>query len=206
MPKNKKSPKGNTNKSLNIENYIVKIGKDLFSNLTIKKDAREAIHKILHCLTNKYVETLVTLVEHNNTKTIKGRDVQSATRILLKGQLAKHGVSEGTKAVTKTLNFQPIKGKLRVSSAEKAGIIIPPSRIESYLRNEVEEHRVGVRQTADSAVYLAAVLHYITAEIIELAKKKVVVDKNHNLKMSAECVHDAIREDNELMATLCSCL
>uniref|UniRef100_A0A4W3GJV9 Histone H2B n=1 Tax=Callorhinchus milii TaxID=7868 RepID=A0A4W3GJV9_CALMI len=34
-------------------------------------------------------------------QTISSREIQSAVRLLLPGELAKHAVSEGTKAVTK---------------------------------------------------------------------------------------------------------
>ena len=38
---------------------------------------------------------------YNKKKTISSREVQTAVRLLLPGELAKHAVSEGTKAVTK---------------------------------------------------------------------------------------------------------
>eukprot|EP00116_Pleurobrachia_bachei_P013425 sb/3473687/ len=41
------------------------------------------------------------LGHYNKRKTISSREVQTAVRLLLPGELAKHAVSEGTKAVTK---------------------------------------------------------------------------------------------------------
>jgi len=41
------------------------------------------------------------LVRHSNSKTLSSREVQTAVRLILPGELAKHAVSEGTKAVTK---------------------------------------------------------------------------------------------------------
>jgi histone H2B len=49
----------------------------------------------------------VRLGRYNKKKTLTSREVQTAVRLLLPGELAKHAVSEGTKAVTKysaTLN------------------------------------------------------------------------------------------------------
>jgi len=37
----------------------------------------------------------------NKKSTISSREIQTAVRLLLPGELAKHAVSEGTKAVTK---------------------------------------------------------------------------------------------------------
>ncbi len=41
------------------------------------------------------------LVRINKRNTLSSREVQTAVRLVLPGELAKHAVSEGTKAVTK---------------------------------------------------------------------------------------------------------
>ncbi|KAG7266853.1 hypothetical protein CRUP_027313 [Coryphaenoides rupestris] len=41
------------------------------------------------------------LAHYNKRSTITSREIQTAVRLLLPGELAKHAVSEGTKAVTK---------------------------------------------------------------------------------------------------------
>ncbi|XP_059739813.1 histone H2B type 1-A-like, partial [Bos taurus] len=41
------------------------------------------------------------LARYNKRSTITSREFQTAVRLLLPGELAKHAVSEGTKAVTK---------------------------------------------------------------------------------------------------------
>jgi histone H2B len=41
------------------------------------------------------------LVRQSKSGTLSSRDVQTAVRLVLPGELAKHAVSEGTKAVTK---------------------------------------------------------------------------------------------------------
>jgi histone H2B len=41
------------------------------------------------------------LTQYNKRSTITSREIQTAVRLLLPGELAKHAVSEGTKAVTK---------------------------------------------------------------------------------------------------------
>jgi len=40
------------------------------------------------------------LAQYNKRQTISSREIQTAVRLLLPGELAKHAVSEGTKAVT----------------------------------------------------------------------------------------------------------
>ena len=41
------------------------------------------------------------LTRYNKKATLSSREVQTAVRLVLPGELAKHAVSEGTKAVTK---------------------------------------------------------------------------------------------------------
>merc|ERR1719450_1076446 len=41
------------------------------------------------------------LVRYNKRHPLSSREVQTAVKLLLPGELAKHAVSEGTKAVTK---------------------------------------------------------------------------------------------------------
>ena len=42
-----------------------------------------------------------SLAHYNKRSTITSREIQTSVRLLLPGELAKHAVSEGTKAVTK---------------------------------------------------------------------------------------------------------
>merc|ERR1712066_90135 len=41
------------------------------------------------------------LCKYNKKDTLSSREIQTAVRLVLPGELAKHAVSEGTKAVTK---------------------------------------------------------------------------------------------------------
>jgi histone H2B len=43
----------------------------------------------------------VNIAKINNTKTLSAREIQTAARLLLPPELAKHAMSEGTKAVAK---------------------------------------------------------------------------------------------------------
>jgi histone H2B len=41
------------------------------------------------------------LAQYNKKSTLTSREIQTAVRLVLPGELSKHAVSEGTKAVTK---------------------------------------------------------------------------------------------------------
>ena len=51
------------------------------------------------------------LSHHTGRSTISSREIQTAVRLILPGELAKHAVSEGTKAVTKYTSSLPSKWK-----------------------------------------------------------------------------------------------
>lgn len=50
---------------------------------------------------DRLAEEAIRLARYNKKSTLTSREIQTATRLLLPGELAKHAVSEGTKAVTK---------------------------------------------------------------------------------------------------------
>ncbi|XP_032871145.1 histone H2B 1/2-like [Amblyraja radiata] len=55
-------------------------------------------------ITNSFVNDILEasrLAHYNKRATISSREIQTAVRLLLPGELAKHAVSEGTKAATK---------------------------------------------------------------------------------------------------------
>ena len=60
---------------------------------------------ILNSFVNDIFERVATeasrLASYNKKSTISSREIQTSVRLILPGELAKHAVSEGTKAVTK---------------------------------------------------------------------------------------------------------
>ena len=60
---------------------------------------------IMCCFINDVFEKISQessrLVKYNKKQTLASKEVQTAVRLLLPGELAKHAVSEGTKAVSR---------------------------------------------------------------------------------------------------------
>ena len=48
---------------------------------------------------------LSELASYSKKSTISSREIQTAVRLILPGELAKHAISEGTKSVTKVRTF-----------------------------------------------------------------------------------------------------
>ncbi|CAN8255738.1 unnamed protein product [Cochlearia groenlandica] len=82
--------------------------------------------------------------------------------------------------------------KKSVSKSAKAGLQFPVGRIARYLK----KGRYAIRYGAGSPVYLAAVLEYLAAEVLELAGNAARDNKKNRINPRHLCL--AIRNDEEL--------
>jgi len=136
---------------------------------------------IVNDLLKRIVQEAVVLTSYSGKNTITSREIQTAVRLVIPGELCKHAVSEGTKAVTK-LNSNP---------KEKAGLTIPIGRTLRILKQVSR-----MRSNKFAACYLAAVLEYLAAELLELSgnvsrdSKKVRIIPRH--------INISLRNDEEL--------
>ena len=83
-------------------------------------------------------------------------------------------------------------GKKGVSRSSKAGLQFPVGRIARFLKKGRYAARVG----SGAPVYLAAVLEYLTAEILELAGN--AARDNKKTRIIPRHVQLAVRNDEEL--------
>ncbi|XP_034084931.1 histone H2A, sperm-like [Gymnodraco acuticeps] len=87
------------------------------------------------------------------------------------------------------------KGKVRAKAktrSSRAGLQFPVGRVHRHLRKGNYAHRVG----AGAPVYLAAVLEYLTAEILELAGN--AARDNKKSRIIPRHLQLAVRNDEEL--------
>ncbi len=89
------------------------------------------------------------------------------------------------------------KKKVTKSRSEKAGLTMPVSKLNRHLREAGRTKRVG----AGAPVYLAAVMEYAAAEILELAGAELGKRK----RITPQDIMKAIRNDDELNQLLSGC-
>ncbi len=86
---------------INLETYIHKELRRIHPDTYISKEATDQLNYILNQLGDRISEISDVLSERVNRSTNSSLEIQNATKIVLSGELAKHAVHEGVKAVTK---------------------------------------------------------------------------------------------------------
>ena len=81
--------------------YIYKVLKQVHPETGISKRGISILNSFVNDIFDRIALEASKLARYNKKATLSSREVQTAVRLLLPGELAKHAVSEGTKAVTK---------------------------------------------------------------------------------------------------------
>merc|ERR1711981_1480212 len=81
--------------------YIYKVLKQVHPDTGMSKKGMSVMNSFINDIFEKISTEAGKLVRYNKKKTLSSREVQTAVRLVLPGELAKHAVVEGTKAVTK---------------------------------------------------------------------------------------------------------
>ncbi|CAK6980966.1 histone H2B 3-like [Scomber scombrus] len=81
--------------------YVYKVLKQVHPDTGISSKAMGIMNSFVGDIFERIAGESARLAQYNKRSTITSREIQTAVRLLLPGELAKHAVSEGTKAVTK---------------------------------------------------------------------------------------------------------
>ncbi|KAM3909888.1 uncharacterized protein RB166_019089 [Leptodactylus fuscus] len=81
--------------------YVYKVLKQVHPDTGISSKAMSIMNSFVNDVFERIAGEASRLAHYNKRSTITSREIQTSVRLLLPGELAKHAVSEGTKAVTK---------------------------------------------------------------------------------------------------------
>jgi histone H2B len=81
--------------------YIYKVLKQVHPDTGVSSKAMSIMNSFVNDIFSRIAAEASRLAHYNKRSTITSREIQTSVRLLLPGELAKHAVSEGTKAVTK---------------------------------------------------------------------------------------------------------
>lgn len=80
---------------------LYRVLKQVHPDLGISQRGMAILQSLVQDVLGRIARDAGRLARYNGRRTLTAREVQSATRLVLKGELARHAVAEGTKAVTK---------------------------------------------------------------------------------------------------------
>jgi histone H2B len=81
--------------------YIYKVLKQTHPDTGISTKAMSIMNSFVNDIFERVATEASKLAAYNKRSTISSREIQTAVRLILPGELAKHAISEGTRAVTK---------------------------------------------------------------------------------------------------------
>ena len=97
----KASKAGRKKRTESYSSYIYKVLKQVHPDTGISKRGMSIMNSFINDIFERIASEAGKLARYNKKSTLSSREVQTAIRLILPGELAKHAVSEGTKAVTK---------------------------------------------------------------------------------------------------------
>jgi histone H2A len=180
-------------KDINFKIYISQILRQVHPDTQISADVKELISSLLNNVGNKIASEAVFLVGHCGAKTVSQRAVESSVKLNIPSNMARHALIEGRKACIKYEGTNAGSTRKPITAAKRAGIQIPPSRARKLIENNLSK---GFSISQLGCVYLAAVLEYLSAEILELSGN--AARDNRRSTINSQHLQHAIRSDDEL--------
>ncbi|CAB3402526.1 unnamed protein product [Caenorhabditis bovis] len=92
--------------------YIYRVLKQVHPDTGVSSKAMSIMNSFVNDVFERIAAEASRLAHYNKRSTISSREIQTAVRLILPGELAKHAVSEGTKAVTKYTSSKATKSYL----------------------------------------------------------------------------------------------
>jgi len=90
-----------TKRYISFSTYIHRVLRQVHPDITITTKSILIMNSFINDLFERLAQEASRLVRYNKVKTLGVREMQTAVRLLMPGELNKHAVSEATKAVTK---------------------------------------------------------------------------------------------------------
>lgn len=189
-------PKPHRRRQRSLRIYIYRVLKQVHHQLNITKSAMQVVHDMVVDLFYRILDESFALSllrqSSNKRKILQLLDVKSALNLVTSRceSIRKHASAEGLRAVEKfVVNNKNLKGQ---SQSFKSSLVFSVPLVKSMMKR-VHPH---VKIAKCTPVFMAAVLEYVVAEILELSGN--VCSDLWRIRITPRCVCLAIFTDCEL--------
>ncbi|KAH6598005.1 hypothetical protein BASA61_002990 [Batrachochytrium salamandrivorans] len=117
--------------------YIYKVLKQVHPDTGISNKAMSIMNSFVNDIFERIAGEASKLASYNKRSTISSREVQTSVRLILPGELAKHAVSEGTKAVTKLLGRALDPGVENVYTWLRGGVLNGEADLDQHSQSTI---------------------------------------------------------------------
>ena len=173
--------------------HIRKILKEICPDRDITQKAKDILNEVMIITCKMITNKALFITKANNRKTLTETELESSIKLLFLGQLSQRCVEEGYKCLKNyvdSINGKKLKGRSR---NEKADILVPPSLLEKFLKNQ------GIYVSSNSPIFLAGIIEYFVSQILDLANNTSVNNKN-NVRLTIYDIENGISMDKELLS------
>jgi histone H2B len=174
--KKSRFPKGGKKAAMmqrSFSTFVYKILKQVHPDLGISNKAMAIMNGISNDVLDRIIKEVKILTNASHLSSVSSRQIMFAVRVMLPGELAKHAVNEGTKAVEKYQSavnggskavqdggMKAAKVSIGPGRSVRAGLTFPVGRLHRLL-----SVKLRMRTGVSASIFTAAVMEYLCAEV-----------------------------------------
>ncbi|CAL2052468.1 unnamed protein product [Caenorhabditis brenneri] len=196
-PKDRKKKRRVRKESYSV--YIYRVLKQVHPKTGVSSKAMSIMNSFVNDIFERIASEAARLAKSNKRSTITSREIQTAVRLILPAELAKHAVSEGTKAVTKytssKLGFKPLLKQVY----PKTGVSFKAMSIMNSFVSDVFE-RIASEASRLAEYNKKSMLEFISLRSVQNAN--VVTNSGLNSKKKMQKIESSHKIGIQMIARL----
>jgi len=173
------------------ENYILKLMNFHHTKNDITSDSKQQLNSVIYTITKIISVAARDMTEFSKKKTISIDEVHSAINTLFSKNIANKMCVAAIAANSTYLTSD--SDKTLSSKQVRAGIFVPPSLVEKFLRDFGNSK---IQVTASAPVYFAGAIQELILTILNLAVDNASASKH--IRVTVRDIEVSIREDKDL--------
>ncbi|WCJ41641.1 Histone H2B [Euphorbia peplus] len=99
----------NSAEESNYKVYVYRVLKQVHPELRISGRGMDIINSLMRDMFERIADEAAKLSQYTHRMTLSSREIQDAVKLILPGELGKHAIAEGSKAVTNYVSYNPNK-------------------------------------------------------------------------------------------------